>query len=97
LADQDRTPSAQDHIYELDGPGPTYKDRENCDYVADIADFRECVFLWLGGVQFYQCSNWYKWHSQIYVKPKNATELTRDAPAKQKLGGGAWITVPDNP
>lgn len=98
FADQDRTPSAQDHIYELDAPGPTFKHRDDCDYVADIADFRERVLLWLGGDEFYQCSNWYKWHSQIYLKPKNAGELTRDAPAKQKLGGGAWIIVPeDNP
>ena len=97
FVEQDRTPSAEDHIYDTDRPGHTFRDRVRCDYVADIGDLKVCAVLSFGGDNFYQCSDWYKWHYQIYVKPKGGTEwLTRDVPAKQKLGGG-WINVPDNP
>ena len=84
-------------FYDTDRLGPRFRDRVRCDYCADIGDLKECAVLWLGGNHFYRCSDWYKWHYQIYVKPKEGTEwLTRDVPAKQKLGGG-WINVPDNP
>jgi hypothetical protein len=93
--DEDNTPSAENHIYHIDSPGCTCKDQASFTHWSAIADWRECVWVNFGG-EWYQCSNFYKWHSQIYVKPKNATELTRDAPALQNLGGG-WINVPTNP
>lgn len=98
-ADEDNTPSAQNHIYQIDGPGHGMKsqftDFGQYTHWAHIMDLRQRVLVSFGG-GWRQCSDFYKWHSQIYLKPKNATELTRDAPALQNLGGG-WIAVPDNP
>jgi hypothetical protein len=88
--------SATDHIYEIDGPGLRMKDQgEFYDHLASVGDFYEWVEVVIDGSS-YQCSDYYKWHSQWYLKPKNATELTRDSSTLQKLGSG-WITVPDTP
>jgi len=94
--DEDVTVSATDHIYEIDGPGLRMKDQgEFYDHLASVGDFYEWVEVVIDGSS-YQCSDYYKWHSQWYLKPKNATELTRDSSTLQKLGSG-WITVPDTP
>jgi len=94
--DEDVTVSATNHIYEIDGSGLSEKyQQESYDHVAYVGDFREWVMVLIDGTP-YQCSDYYKWHAQWYVKPKNGTELTRDSTTLQKLGSG-WITVPDSP
>jgi len=95
--DEDLSPSASAHIYSLDGPGYPVKQRNPWvyDYLAHIADYREFVRVKIGS-QWYRCSDFYKWHAQIYIKPKDAAYLTRDVPERQKLGGG-WITIPNMP
>jgi hypothetical protein len=94
--DEDLTPSADNHIYDIDGPGCSSKIRADAgDYSAYVADFRECVYVAVRG-DWRQCSNFYKWHHQLYLQPKNDTELTRAAAGLQKLGGG-WIAIPDQP
>ncbi len=93
--DEDTTPSADNHIYHIDGPGFRSKDRALGDYFAYVGDFRECVRVSIMG-DMHQCSDFYKWHHQMYLKPKNETELTRAAAGLQKLGGG-WIAIPDKP
>jgi len=47
------------------------------------------------GTTYYQCSDYFSWHAQLYLCSKNATELTRDAHDLQKLGDG-WLRVPDD-
>jgi hypothetical protein len=53
---------------------------------------REFVEVWIGDRNA-QCSGFFKWHSQVYTRPKNDTELTRDDRQLQKLGDG-WIRIP---
>jgi hypothetical protein len=94
--DEDLSPSVMDHIYSIDGPGASYRSRSvTADYFARIGDFREWVIVNIDGA-WYQCSNYYKWHSKIYTEPKDETNLTRDSTNLQQLGSG-WITVPDSP
>ena len=99
--DEDNTPSSlTGAIYDTDIPGFTFSSRPNafnCDYGAQIIDFRETVKVTLYGVA-YQCSGWYKWHSSIYIKPHptDASKLTRDDWTKQKLAEG-WIDIPQTP
>jgi hypothetical protein len=93
-SDEDLTPSVLNHIYSIDGPGYPGKSRIY-DYRAYIGDFREWVMVEIDGTA-YQCSDYYKWHSQMYLKWKNDTEMTRDSLGLQKLSAG-WITVPDSP
>jgi hypothetical protein len=94
--DEDLTPSATNHIYSTDSPGFDYKDIElELDSVAMIGDFREWVIVSIDG-SWYQCSNYYKWHTKTITKPKNDTEMTRTYILSQLLGGG-WIVVPDSP
>ncbi len=94
--DEDLTPSDNDHIYQTDGPGWTNKERgPTWDYLAQIADFRERVRVKIDGT-WYWCSDFYKWHTKCYTKPKDEDYMTRDAVSLQKLGEG-WITVPDSP
>ena len=92
--DEDLTPSPSNHIYSVDGPGYPGKSRIY-DYRAYIGDFREWVKVKIDGT-WYQCSDYYKWHSQMYLEWKNDTEITRDSLGLQKLSAG-WITVPDSP
>ena len=95
-SDEDKTPSETDHIYHIDGPGFGNKNRgPTWDYLAQIGDFREWVTVNIDGA-WYQCSNYYKWHSKCYTKPKDANYMTRDALGLQQLGSG-WIVVPNNP
>jgi hypothetical protein len=95
--DEDLTVSGggQNHIYDIDEPGYSDKLRTDFDYGAQILDFREIVNVNLYGVWF-QTSDYFTWHSQLYLVPKNATELTRDSMDMQKLGPG-WIAIPENP
>ena len=94
--DEDLTPSANDHIYHIDGPGFGNKNRgPTWDYLAMIGDFREWVMIKIDGT-WYQCSDYYKWHTKCYTKPKDATDMTRDSLILQQLGSG-WITVPNSP
>jgi hypothetical protein len=95
-SDEDKTPSATDHIYHIDGPGYASKLRTaSRDYVGYIGDRREWVKVYIDG-NWYQCSDYYKWHVQWFTKPKNGTEMTRDSVGLQKLDSG-WISVPDSP
>jgi hypothetical protein len=97
-ADEDLSPSTTDHIYSVDSPGLLSRDGTTCDYWARIGDFREYVVVRIDGT-WYQCSDFYKWHDKMYLKPKPGGPpyyLTRDDMSKQALGGG-WITVPANP
>jgi len=92
---QDTTPSGTNHIYDTDAPGIGYKDcTPDHDHRAYIGDFKQWVNVQIDST-WYQCSKFYKWHSQIYTEPKNANEMTRDSLSLQKLGSG-WITVPDS-
>ena len=94
--DEDLSPSPADHIYQIDGVGIKEKARIiSLECIAYIADFREWVMIYID-YEWYQCSDYYKWHSQIYTKPKNDDYITRDALSLQKLGAD-WITVPENP
>jgi len=94
--DEDLTPSTSDHIYQIDGPGITVKNRGSTwDYIAHIFDFREWVMVSIDS-NWYQCSNYYKWHSKCYTEPKDANYMTRDSLSLQQLGSG-WITVPSSP
>ncbi len=93
--DEDKTPSGEDHIYEIDGPGMIGRGRPP-DYTADIMNLREYVCVLVSG-NWRQCSDFYKWHHQMYTMPKAGTVWrTRSDPALQKLGGG-WINIPNNP
>jgi hypothetical protein len=95
-SDEDLTPSANNNIYQIDGPGYGNKNRgPTWDYLAMIGDFREWVMVSIDG-NWYQCSDYYKWHTKCYTKPKDANYMTRDSLSLQQLGGG-WITVPNNP
>lgn len=94
-SDEDLTPSGTNHIYSIDGPGAGYRMRSVCDYFAYIGDFKEWVMVSIDS-NWYQCSNYYKWHSKCYTEPKDVNYLTRDALSLQQLGSG-WITVPSNP
>ena len=63
--------------------------------MAYIGDLREAVFVTIDANR-YQCSDFYKWHAQLYMSPKDETWLTRNPNRPQLLGEG-WITVPDEP
>ncbi|MFQ6133784.1 MAG: hypothetical protein ACE5R4_17210 [Armatimonadota bacterium] len=93
--DEDLTPSASDHIYAIDGPGLSSKSITGGPYTVMTANLREWVMVRIYGV-WYQCSGFFKWHSQDWERPKNTTELTRDSRDRQKLGDG-WIAVPASP
>jgi hypothetical protein len=63
-------------------------------------NFKDHAVITIDGITS-QCSDYYKWHSQMYLKRVNENDpnnldLTRDAQGLQKLGGG-WITIPANP
>jgi hypothetical protein len=92
--DEDISPSADDHIYAIDGPGFADK-RRSWDEKVHVVNLRESVIVSIYGNQ-YQCSDFLKWHSKVYVQPKNDTELTRAAAAQQSLGSG-WIAIGSNP
>jgi len=93
--DEDLTPY-NNHIYMIDAPGcPSRNRTEVGDYVLFVSDFREWALVSIMG-EMRQCSDFYKWHHQLYLQPKNETDLTRAAAGLQKLGGG-WIVVPDEP
>jgi hypothetical protein len=96
--DEDKTPSCFNYIYHIDGPGilnlttgPTR------DYVAHIIDLKEWIMVKIDGT-WYQCSDFYKWHSKIYTAPIPPLNLnmTRSPSGSQELGSD-WITVPSNP
>jgi hypothetical protein len=94
--DEDLSPSGSNHIYQTDGPGFITKERQpTWDYRAHIMDFREWVEVYVNG-SWRQCSDYYKWHSKCYIKPKDDDYYTRDSSGLQALGAG-WITVPDSP
>ena len=96
--DEDVSPD-NDHIYQLDIPGFLVRLRTildiDGDYKALVINLKQRVMVKIDGV-WYQCSNYYKWHSQTYTKPKDSTYMTRDDVNKQKLGSG-WISIPTNP
>lgn len=100
--DEDNTPSTtagkKDYIFQLDAPRLLFKTTTaSWDYLAYIGDFRDRVEVKIYG-QWYQCSDFYKWHAQLYTmpKPNDAPNMTRTALDEQKLGQG-WITIPANP
>jgi len=92
--DGDAIPSEEDHIYHIDGPGSAGKERI-VDYIVQMVNLREYAKVQLYGT-WRQCSDFHRWHSQLYLKPKNETELTRHDMDRQKLGAG-WIAFPANP
>ena len=94
--DEDLIPSGDNHIYQTDGPGWATRDRgATWDYLAQIGDFRDRVRVKIDGA-WYWCSDFYKWHTKCYTKPKDVNYMTRDVMELQQLGSG-WITVPDAP
>ena len=90
--DEDISVSPSDHIYQTDGPGFSEKGRWGGDYLFHMANLREWVTVKIDGTP-YQCSDFLKWHSQVYLKPKDANDLTRGI-NEQKLGGD-WIGIRD--
>jgi hypothetical protein len=96
-SDEDKTVSPSNHIYQIDGPGFAVKliSEGWGPYMAQVADLMDVTAVIFEG-HTYQCSDFYKWHTKTYLKPKNATELTRDIGSLQEVGGG-WIAVPSSP
>jgi hypothetical protein len=96
-SDEDLVPSDRDYIYSIDGPGFIIKNRgPTWDYLAMFFDAREWVIIKIDG-SWYQCSDYYKWHSKTITVPKlTDNEMTRAYMDLQLLGGG-WIIVPDSP
>ncbi len=89
--DEDKTVSSNDHLYQTDGPGLPWNDRPP-NYVSHVADLKEWVMIKIDG-SWYQCSNYYKWHSKVQTQPKGITSyITREDMAYQRLGSG-WIQV----
>lgn len=97
--DEDLSPSGSNHIYSIDGPGwgSPYRVYLSYDHVALIADFRERVMIKIDGT-WYQCSDFYKWKTSMYLKPKPPyiDLLTRDLSKPQDVSPG-WSGVPDEP
>lgn len=95
--DKDLTPSDANHIYQSDPPGLNSKMRFPgvLDYFVQTMNFKQWIDVKIDGI-WYQCSDYYKWHSQVYLRPKNETELTRHFWNRQKLNKG-WITIPNEP
>lgn len=88
---QDVSISEQGHIYTLDGPGPI---ELSGPHLMVYLNFRVRVMVNIGG-SWHQCSDYFKWHSEMLVEPVPGTELrTRGARAAQKLGSG-WIQFPE--
>jgi hypothetical protein len=93
---EDLSPSAADNIYSIDGPGMPFRDITfNMGYAAHIADYNSWALVEIDGT-WRQCSEYYKWHSTVYIKPKDANYMTRNWTESQLLGSG-WITVPASP
>jgi len=103
---EDNTPSASNHIYQIDGPGYPLGTNIQDDRVFYSYIFRDWVMVKLYGT-WYRCSPWLRWHQQLYVKPRtdDPTLLRRagagpDGPDEdwvfQQLDSG-WIEIPDNP
>ncbi len=59
--DRDVTPSAQEHVYQIDGPGWYHK--EGSLPIVFRGDFRDWAVINLDGTS-YQCSDYYRWHAQ---------------------------------
>ena len=93
--DEDLTPSLTNHIYHIDGPGSWTKAHLGREAWIQMADFREWVTVQIDGT-WYQCSDYYKWHSKVRLERKDAYDYTRSSMSLQALGAG-WITLPDNP
>ena len=92
--DEDKTPSEYDHIYQIDGPGLPWKDRPP-NYVAHLVDLKEWVMVKIDG-SWYQCSDYYKWHSKVRTQPKDSNWVTREPMDFQQLGQG-WIYIGNDP
>ena len=93
---EDLSPSSEDHIYIIDGPGMPFRDiTDTMGYAAHIADFNTWALVEINWT-WRQCSDCYKWHSTVYTHPKDANYMTRDWTKSQTLGSG-WITVPESP
>ena len=100
---QDNTPSALNHIYEIDAPGIIEYKAEDLVRVFGCHIFRERVSVKLYGT-WYVCSNYLRWHHQMYVDPdpekpgwlhragSSSTGPLLDW-AYQKLGGN-WMEIP---
>ena len=107
LADRiDGTPSDTDHIYQIDGPGWTTASTALNKYGFVVHNFREWARVKLYD-RWYQCSNFLRWHSHTYLKPKpgDPRYLSRagagpNGPGPewsyQKLGAG-WQEIPAEP
>ncbi len=102
----DNTPSSTDHIYQIDGPGWGMGLTSSGKYVFIVHNFREWARVKLYGT-WYHCSDFLRWHSQIYLKPRPSNPMyLRRAGASpegpgpewsyQKLGAG-WQTIPAEP
>jgi len=72
--DEDNTPSSDDHIYQVDGPGLTWNDWPP-RYVSYSANLKEWVKVDIDGTE-YQCSNFLRWHAKISVWPKSGVPYT---------------------
>lgn len=92
--DEDKSVSSADHIYQTDGPGFRDRDRLGGDYLFFPANLREWVTVQIDETPC-QCSDFCKWHSQVYLKPRSYFHLTRGK-TQQELGEG-WMTMPSSP
>jgi hypothetical protein len=91
--DEDLTPSAQGHIYDIDGPGYTSDQRpEETLGLALLTNFRQ-----LCSVKLYArdltCSDYFRWHSQVVLDASGQPGKFKRAAGLQKLGSG-WIEIP---
>ncbi len=92
--DEDTIVSSQDHIYQIDGPGLTIRDTWDGEHWWYTGNFREYVAVEIDGT-WYQCSDFYKWHAQYYLKQKLPGRLMRGI--TNNLLGQGWISIPGIP
>jgi len=91
--DEDLTPSAQGHIYDIDAPGYTSDQRpEGTLGLALLANFRQQCSVKLYERDF-MCSDYFRWHSQVVLDASAQPGKFKRAAGLQKLGSG-WIEIP---
>ncbi|MCK4787229.1 MAG: hypothetical protein KAV87_25945 [Desulfobacteraceae bacterium] len=89
--DEDQSPSPLNHIYQIDGPGLTWRVRPP-NYVVHVGDFKEWVMVKIDG-SWYQCSDYYKWYSKVRTQPKGSTWYITRVHIYLQLLGSSWIPI----